>query len=806
MLLTGISAAWLFGLAFSPLAPLTVAHWLILSGASFIAFLLAAESRPAKILFGAILMFCLASARGLHYQQQHSPAGLTQYNDLSQPVSIEGLIVSYPEEREQFTRFSLKAGTIQVGSGQPSATDGLLIVNASRFIHWAYGDRIQVTGRLETPPEFEDFSYKDYLARQGIHSLLKATHGRRLEAHQANPVLAVIYRIRSQCHAVVGKLFPEPEASLLSGILLGLESGISPEIRSEFDRTGTTHIIAISGFNITIIAAIFISLGKRWLGARRGIIIAGLAILVYTVLVGADAAVLRATVMAFLGLAAGRLGRQTDGLAALAAAAILMSAITPIIITDVGFQLSFAATLGLIVYAQPLTDSLVSFVIEKGHVNPATAAGWAGPLSEYFTATLAAQLTTLPLILYHFSRISLVSPLANLLILPAQPAVMIVSGVATLAGWLWLPLGQTLAWLAWPFARYTTGMVGWLASWSAASMITPPISPLLLILCYAALALLSLKPSFAPEAKSHGRSWSIPWHWLGLMLLLGNLLLWRLLLDQPDGELHLTLLDTGAQPSLLIETPAGRRLLIDGGASSIRLGSQLDARISPFERQLDWLILTSADESMAAGIAGLIDRYSVGGALLVQPSASQALQQIGETLQESNRPLGQFQDGQRMDLGKGASLRLWHLEDGAAFELTYDRVEYLLLTGQPEGWLNRLSPIVAGRNISALLLPGSGDASLSAPDGLARLQPEVVLLSLEHGQASGLPSPSLLQALEGSTILRTDRHGWISMATDGSSLTVEAERSLDQTRSPAWPLELPLVLPGFLGQWADGAN
>jgi competence protein ComEC len=173
---------------------------------------------------------------------------------------------------------------------------------------------------------------------------------------------------------------------------------------------------------------------------------AGGAILIYTILVGADAAVVRAAVMGGLALTARHLGRQTDGLASLSAAAIVMTAVKPLTLWDIGFQLSFAATLGLLLYAEPLKSWFEGFA--GRWLNQDQAERLTGPVSEYALFTLAAQVTTLPLTAYYFHRLSIVSFLANPAILPVQPPVMILGGLATIAGTLWLPLGQPIAWLA----------------------------------------------------------------------------------------------------------------------------------------------------------------------------------------------------------------------------------------------------------------------------------------------------------------------------------------------------------------------
>jgi len=182
-----------------------------------------------------------------------------------------------------------------------------------------------------------------------------------------------------------------------------------------------------------------------------------LGIAVYTVLVGAGASVVRAALMAGLALTAQRLGRQGDALAGLGAAGIGMTLVHPYTLWDVGFQLSFGATLGLVMYAEPLNAALIRLLSLKMTGERATRI--AGPVGEYALFTLAAQVTTLPLTAAYFHRLSLVALIANPVVLPAQPAVMVLGGLATLAGTVCLPLGRPLAWMAWPVVAYTNRVV-----------------------------------------------------------------------------------------------------------------------------------------------------------------------------------------------------------------------------------------------------------------------------------------------------------------------------------------------------------
>ena len=197
--------------------------------------------------------------------------------------------------------------------------------------------------------------------------------------------------------------FPQPHAALLSGILLGVDSGLPRSLQDDFRTTGTAHIIAISGFNISVVAAVLMGALGSVLGQRRARPLALLGIAAYTVLAGADASVVRAALMGALVIVAQGLGRPAQALTALIFAAVAMTAWEPRILWDVGFQLSVGATLSLLLYSQALQSAIT-----------ALAQRWAGPtgariasaLGEFTVLTAAAQVLTLPLTAYYFRQLS----------------------------------------------------------------------------------------------------------------------------------------------------------------------------------------------------------------------------------------------------------------------------------------------------------------------------------------------------------------------------------------------------------------
>jgi len=414
------------------------------------------ENSRARLVAACALFLAAGAGRFLLVVPHFDEASLATYNDIGR-VTLEGVVVGEPDERETYTNLRVRAERLTLPGGAEVTVDGLALVKADRYPQRRYGDRVLVEGALETPPVLEDFSYRDYLARQGIHSLIRRADVTLLAERQASPILYHLFEFKRRAQSTLAAILPEPQAALLTGILLGVETGIPVDLMDDFAATGTTHIIAISGFNITIVSGIFFGLAQRLFGKKRAFWIAAAGIAIYTVLVGASAAVVRAAAMGILYLVAMRLGRGTYAPASLAAAAFFMTLINPYTLWDVGFQLSFAATIGLVLYTKPLEQA---FERALARITSAERAKKIVALiSEALLVTLAAQIVAQPIILSIFGRLSLITLATNFLILPAQSFLMIAGGVALLLGLVFRPLGQVVGWVAWVFLTYTIEIV-----------------------------------------------------------------------------------------------------------------------------------------------------------------------------------------------------------------------------------------------------------------------------------------------------------------------------------------------------------
>lgn len=766
-------SAFLGGLIFSSRLALPWWFWLVAAGVALLVALAIRWLRPQAALALLLLPFIFGLGAARYARGQHILAEKTivAYNDLDQTIYITGTLSQPPEARDTYMNLRLNVSAVDTGTGD-IPVDGTILVRLTNDYDLAYGDPVRVRGRLETPPEDEDFSYREYLLRQGIHSILLTNNITLLpRGEQRSPFWALLYGLRAGLYKEVNALFPQPEAALLNGILLGIESDIPVDIQQAFKDTGTAHIVAISGFNIAIIAALFVALFSRLFGKNLGALLAILGIIFYTLLVGASASVVRAAFMGSLALVARQFGRRGLALNTLFFAALLMSLWNPFVLWDVGFQLSFAATLGLVLYAQPWQDAVKSFLLRFLPQNTVEAV--IGPFSDYFLLTFAAQLTTLPITVYHFGRLSLISFIANPFVLPAQPPIMILGGLAAIAGKLYHPLGQVLAWFTWPFPAYSIRAIEFFAGFEGGVYTVGEFGLLTMLLLYAVLFSLTLSWSRLAAFRS-----LINVSLITIVLGVASVNLWRTAVNGPDGRLHVTFLDVGSAETVLIKTPDGRFVLINGGPSPSKLVDQIGREIPPFRRKLDALIIAAPQENQVAALPRILDQYPPDTALWTgNRQASYSSRALDEWLTKNAVPTTEPGPGDVLDLGEGAVLRVLSVSPrGAILSVEWGNFNVILPFGVRYDTFEELENGIRLGPATALLLAESGYSPSNPPDWLLNLKPEMYILSVAAADFDGRPSPDLLKTLKDANILRTDSMGRITFSTDGDEVWVSVER------------------------------
>jgi len=685
-------------------------------------------------------------------------------------VQIIGLVIQPPDVRDTHTKLTIEVDYLYLLGASPEnfdpdAAPGKVLLQVPSNPDWAYGDRLKVTGKLSTPDESGDFSYKDYLANKGIHSLMTYARVDWVDPDHGGLLRSFIFNLRQKSYDVLHEIFPSPEADLLSGILLGRDQGISRELQNAFQLTGMTHIIAISGFNITILAGLFSSMFARLLGHRSGALAAVAAIAGYTLMVGAEAAVVRAAIIGTLGVLGSLFGRRQNGLNSLGLAVLGMLLFDPLFLWDIGFQLSVAATFGLILYTQPMEAWFIR--IASRWVPEEKAKAWVGPVSEVFLFTLAAQVMTLPIMAYHFGQVSWLALIANPLILPPQSLVMILGGIALLAGLTVPGLGNLMAVLALPFTRYTIRMVKLVSRFPGAELQLPKFHVLWLVVFYALLFIMTAAP--LERRKRFFRKLFSPGTAL-IFLTGGVFLVWNIVLLKPDGDLHLTLIDH--EGTLLVQTPDGKTLLINGGSSPSHLNQVLGEMLPAGKKRLDALIIASTAKEDINALTGSMDKYVPDLVLsTIGPDANQTTRTIYKILGDRNVPITNVQVGQRLDLGSGIAVEFLSIEErGTILWLSWENFSALIPTGKVS-----MAHITPPCEPDVLLIPDNLDAEDLPMEIINQWSPSVIMLPLEESDLPFQGQHEVLSLLADYPIVSTLDHPWVRISTDGKNFWVAGD-------------------------------
>ncbi len=737
------------------------------------------------LLATALVIAALLGAGRMALAQPRFDAGdLATYNDLDQPLTLRGTVSADPDRRSTYTQLQLSVDELLDEQGA-HPVHGRAVLNVPAYPAYAYGDRLEVTGRLETPPVLDEFDYREYLAGRGVHSLLRRAQVSVLEGQGGVGLLRGLYNVRLALRAAVERTLPDPEAGLLTGILLGMGHTLPEELDEAFRAAGLSHIMVISGYNIGLVAVAVLLVTRRRLGIWPALALSLVGIALYTLFVGPSAPVLRAMLMACLLAGARFAGRKSHTLTTLAATSLIMTAINPHYLWSVSYQLSFAATLGLVVVEPVLTRRLQAHMVRDA--DPDQAAHGSALVRDVLLVTLAAQLATLPVMWTQFGEMSLVAPLANALVLPVQPAIMLLGAISTLLGALWTPLGQAAGWLVWPFLRFCVWVVEALGGLPWATIALPRLDGGLVWGLYAfvmawmvwrrprKVKLPASEREPSPEARRN--------RVVLAGLALAAVLVWGGVGALPDRRLHVWVLDVGQGDAILMRTPGGATVLVDGGPDPALLAARL-GRILPFwQRRIDLLVATHADQDHLAGLLPLVTRYEVG--LIVEPLGMQenALRvQWDAVVSASGAHVVRLSRGAEINLGDTLRLQLLNPSQRAgAMPVSDGNAGSLVLLASMGEWRMLLTGDIDAETEAALIASGQplratclkvahhGAGTGTSADFLEAVDPQVALISVGADNDYGHPAEQTLARLAAADVrvYRTDECGTLEVLTDG---------------------------------------
>ena len=738
-----------------------------------------------------------------------SPLAPFHSENLAGSVLVEGVVAGEPERAGRAYRLTVNVEFLDSGEG-PARISGMLLatvtepetpVTARRGLPYRQGDRLALLGRLAKPPGVAElgFDYPAYLARQGIGTVMSFPGVTVIAPGTTGGPTGWLATLRRSMATSIRQVEPEPQASVGTAILLGVRDELPGSLVEGFRRSGASHLLAISGLHVGIVLGLVLLASRAALGRKRYLYLLAplVAVWLYAALAGMSPTVTRAAIMGTVYLVALLVGRPGTALPALAAAVGVMVAIDPVTVSDVSFQLSVAAVAGITLLARPLAGWSASKLglvakpgLAEGEIEGGPVVAFVRGALGLAAVTVVATGATLPIIALNFGAVSLIGVPVALLTLPAVPFVLIGQALAASGGELGGGVGEALGWLAWLPTAYLTSVVSAAAQVPGVSLATGVFTGPLVFVYYG----VGLVAVFAWRRSLRTHRVSAAWRPFQLRgaralaaaaLLVGSAALWGAASGQGDGRLHVVFLDVGQGDAIYIETPAGGRVLVDGGPDPLDAVRALGQRGGSGDRSIDLLVLTHPHADHLAGLIGVLERYDVRTVMERRLDLDGSLYETwtSAVAEEGARSIVAMAgtrlifDGLLIEVLSPFSGPQPDINDASVvLKLTYGDVSFLL-AGDVFATGER-AMVRSGADLRADVLKVAHHGSRTSSSGvfLAAVDPTVAVISLAAENRFGHPHSKTLEALsahvEPESLYRTDRDGTVEMSTDGQRLWV----------------------------------
>ncbi|MBN2180024.1 MAG: DNA internalization-related competence protein ComEC/Rec2 [Deltaproteobacteria bacterium] len=767
------------------------------------------------LFFGLLFLLFLFGILNTRVSLYQKPAK----NDISlytgHEVVIHGLVCKSPETSPSKTSLIIeKMKIIQKKEVIPVVGRVSLSVK-NNLRTFEYGDYIKAKTRLRRPHNFNNpggFDYKRYLHSRGISALGSIRQPSNivvLRKNRGSYLKTKIERYRSHLRRGILDMSPSPEGSILQALILGEKKGVPEDIREKFNRTGISHMLAISGLHIGIIATLFFFLAAglmksseylllRFNIKKASALFVVIPIVGYAFISGLGISTIRATIMILSFLAALLLGRERDLLNTLAFAALIILIFSPSSLFDISFQLSFIAVTAILV----ITPTLNALFSRKSEGPPSPCKKILSSFFLFLAVSISAIAGTAPLIAFYFNRISTVTLISNVFIIPLLGFLVLPAGIVFIIS---APLSTIVSTFMIKFASFFVGIslsiIDVLASFSIASFsVTTPTIMEIIVYYLFVITTIKLVESVRTGKKS-----------VLLQIVLAVIVIFFLadisyvnLKGRNPNHLTATFIDVGQGNASLIEFPGGRKMLVDGGGFYTKGFDVGKYVVAPFLwrqriKKLDIVVLTHPDQDHLGGLVYILNNFDVGEVWSNgEKSALETYRYFAQAIREHNVPhriisrktpdmlLGdtviKILNPPEPIVDKETGVPTFSSNDnGLVMKITFRNASILLPADISEEVEKRL--VMSGDNLKSnvILAPHHGSYRSSSPSFLERVRPDIVVVSCGFENVAGFPHNDAIERYEQSNarIFRTDLDGAVIMKTDGEDIEITSQRPSD---------------------------
>lgn len=772
-----LCVSFIFGIVLVPYAKIVLFSSLliILITAVFALYKLLAYDR--KHLYAAVLMIAALAAGYLRAY----PVYWKEYPVLREldgkVVTLKGMAVSEPEKRENKKALVLKAEEVVEGGRTIREEFKVLVsipegsTSASEVLK--YGKGMEMRGEIHLPQGRRNpmgFDYRRYLKIKGIHATMTVQPYdiKQWDGQKAGVIGTIGPAMRTGVTGVINSSLPEGHAGLLNGMLLGVRDGLSEELGDDFSRCGLSHIMCVSGMNVSFVVLFCLIVFRMLKRSKTHSYFAAIAsILLFTAAVGFSPPVLRAALMGVIVLLGKLLDREPDIYTSVAFASLIILLAGPLTVFDIGFQLSFAGTISLVAFFKPI-KKMLSFL--------------PGFLSDVMACTIAAQIGVTPIILYYFNTLSIISLAANILTVPVTGVVTILGFVTAAAGHVSIELAKFTAGSNYFLLGFILLAAEKLSALPFAVTYVPTPSVIRICIYYTFIGLI-----FKYAALNNYRNRAVC-ALAAMIVAVAAFLPYNAIFHR---GLEVTFLDVGEGDCAFIRTAGGRSILIDAGGGGD--GAGLDAGesiVAPFLLDkgigcVDLIVLTHGHADHTGGLASVLEKVKVKNMIAGEGEELSAVRELGGA---KGIKLLNPNAGEKIYLDRETFLEVISAGEGfgsndgqsACNNSSYVmRLRYgdvcILFTGDIEKDAEE-GILAGGKAVSSHVLKVAhhGSASSTCREFVEAVRPAASVVSVGRNLYGHPDEEGTLKRLRdgGSAIFRTDRCGAVIVRSDGKKLKI----------------------------------
>ncbi len=785
--------------------------------------------RISLLFFLLISLFFLGILNiNLYLYQKPGKADISLYTGKNK-ITVEGLICKNPRVLSHKTDLIVSTTRI-IKNGYDTPVEGKILLSVKdNKQSFKYGDYIRAKTRLKKPHSFNNpggFDYERYLLYKGIKVRGFINNSAKiviLRENRGNILKIRLEKFRTSMRNLISATSPNYEGKILQALILGEKGQIPEDILENFKRTGISHVLAISGLHIGIIAFLSLILIKAIMKSseylllkfniiKASAIFAIIPIIGYAFIAGLGISTVRATIMILTFIVAVLLGKERDLLNTLALAAFIILIVTPVSLFDVSFQLSFTAVAAILIIAPRLSTLIPRRDYDETDKSPPSLKRkFVFNILLFIIVSLAATIGTLPLIAFYFNRLSAVTLLSNIMIIPIIGFVVLPLGILTI---VIAPFSSSLAVfmikIASFFAGISVSIINYLASFSFSYFFvtTPTLIEiafyyLLIIAGVNVLDMLKLKKTDQTDIESPLKGVIFKITLAFIVIFFTADFIYLHLKAMNAGQLQATFIDVGQGSSTLVEFPGGKTMLVDGGGfydKGFDTGKYVVAPFLWHERikKVDIVVLTHPDQDHLGGLIYILENFDIreiwsNG----QESNRESYLDFKKIIRKKNIPhrivsretpeikIGNtvvkiLNPAKPINKKEDPSSRIFDFNNnGVVMKTTFGDISILLpadITGTVERDL-----AMHGNNLRSniLMAPHHGAYTSSTIPFLKVTRPEIVVFSCGADNAFHFPHPEVLNRYRkiGARIFRTDRNGAIMIKTDGESIRIECQVS-----------------------------